>query len=278
MTGQRPHRDQQLLATVASATRALDTQWAALIAAQRTVVAEMATAARRRRRPTEASRAALADFTAALARFDTHAHALAERWAAADLAAAYRTGAEAALARAVLTPHRERPAFHWSASHQRVLADVTASLYPVLVQRVTETVRRAQAFVRAVQAAARSPAAARTEDLAAEHRLETVVYANDRHHPVRAWAHAALTAQAVMAANAGALTATHQDLGARWVQVIDGPECGWTSHPELDRAHDTLRSVEQAAAWPIAHPGCLRQFIPRPDLNDDPTIEEGQSL
>jgi len=62
------------------------------------------------------------------------------------------------------------------------------------------------------------------------------------------------------------------------VQVTDGPECGWTSHPELDRAHNTLRSAEEAATYPIAHPGCLRRFIPRPDLNHDPAIEEGQPV
>ncbi|MCZ0983975.1 hypothetical protein O1L60_45255 [Streptomyces diastatochromogenes] len=103
-----------------------------------------------------------------------------------------------------------------------------------------------------------------------------MTYGHGVQHPAASWARAALAAQSVTVSNTGSLTAATADLEARWVEVTDGPECGWTSHPELDRAHGTLRSAEEAATYPIAHPGCLRRFIPRPDLNHDPAIEEGQ--
>ncbi|GAA1111344.1 hypothetical protein GCM10009577_37430 [Streptomyces javensis] len=238
----------------------------------------LATARRRGSRPRAvppAVRQTLIAFTAATARFNTDAAALIERWNAVDLPRAYRLGAEDALRSAILAPDARRPTFDWISTHQDVLSMLTAACYPVLIRRINDIVRRAQAFARAATAAARAPDPP-TTDLATQHRLDTVPYGRGTQHPAASWAQAALSAQSITVANTGALTATTADLGAHWVQVTDGPECGWTSHPELDRAHGTLRSAEEAAIYPIAHPGCLRRFIPRPDLNNDPAIEEGQ--
>lgn len=256
----------------------LERDWEALTDAQRHVLRALASARRRARTGAvpPAVRDALAAFTTATARFSTDAGALVERWAAIDLPRAYRIGAEDALVSAVLTAGTARPAFGWSTPHQNALATLTAAFYPALVHRILDTVRRAQAFGRAAAATARALEATSAAALSTQHPLDTVTYNHGARHPATAWARAALTAQSATAANTGALTATTADLEARWVQVIDGPECGWTSHPELDRAHDTLRSAEEAGTYPIAHPGCLRRFIPRPDLAHDPTIEEGQ--
>jgi hypothetical protein len=49
------------------------------------------------------------------------------------------------------------------------------------------------------------------------------------------------------------------------MQVFDSAGCGWTSHKDTDKATGTLRTVEDAAAWPISHPRCGRAFGPRPD-------------
>jgi hypothetical protein len=46
------------------------------------------------------------------------------------------------------------------------------------------------------------------------------------------------------------------------VQVYDGPECGWTSHDDPDMADGSVRSLEEAEAWPLAHPHCQRAFGP----------------
>jgi hypothetical protein len=49
------------------------------------------------------------------------------------------------------------------------------------------------------------------------------------------------------------------------MQVFDGADCGWTSHKNPDKAGGTLRTVEEAAQWPISHPRCRRAFGARPD-------------
>jgi hypothetical protein len=278
-TPTRPHSEELHQLTdraIAEATLAFEQ----LVAAQQAVTRALAAARRRARTRTVPLklRSALRDFTQATARFNSTTSVLAVRWTAVDLPQIYRLGAEDALRQAVLTSQQHRPEFTWHDEHQRVVKTLTTAVYAPLVRRFTDVVRRAQAYSRAASAAARQadppPAAA----LAGQYPLATVPYANSVQHPAASWARAAFTAQSVTAANAGALTAAAADLHARWVQTTDGPECGWTSHPDLDHAHNTLRSAEQAATYPIAHPGCLRMFIPRPDLTARTDIEEGQPL
>ena len=53
-----------------------------------------------------------------------------------------------------------------------------------------------------------------------------------------------------------------QRKGIKYVNVSDGPECGWTYHEDGDLANGSVRTVEEAAAYPIAHPNCRRAFSP----------------
>jgi HK97 family phage portal protein len=46
------------------------------------------------------------------------------------------------------------------------------------------------------------------------------------------------------------------------VTVIDGPECGWTSHDDPDTAHGSTRTLADAQAYPYAHPRCVRSVAP----------------
>lgn len=41
--------------------------------------------------------------------------------------------------------------------------------------------------------------------------------------------------------------------------------CGWTSHDDPDLADGSTRTLEEAEAYPIAHPGCRRITLPRLD-------------
>ena len=46
------------------------------------------------------------------------------------------------------------------------------------------------------------------------------------------------------------------------VEVFDGEECGWTEHDDPDLADGSSRTLEEAEAYPIAHPNCQRAFGP----------------
>lgn len=46
------------------------------------------------------------------------------------------------------------------------------------------------------------------------------------------------------------------------VRILDGPECGWLYHDDDDLAHNSVRSLRDAAQHPLAHPNCLRVTVP----------------
>lgn len=71
--------------------------------------------------------------------------------------------------------------------------------------------------------------------------------------------------QSALAYNSGALTQAVEDR-IQWVEVFDGNGCGWSFHLDGDQANGSVRTVEDAAEFPLAHPRCQRAFGPRPDL------------
>lgn len=169
--------------------------------------------------------------------------------------------------------------FTWTTFHRDALLSLAADSYADFLRRSQEAERMASKFYRAARAAARREvpllaagnltarqAAKNLADrLAAEHQLTHVVYRNGSHVPVRAWAEAAALAKSAVAYNAGTINRSRA-AGVTQVEVFDGLDCGWTSHQDPDKANRTIRSLEEAAEWPISHPRCRRSFGPRPDL------------
>ncbi len=171
--------------------------------------------------------------------------------------------------------------FRWTVDHQAAVTPLTAVFYADLIRRIQETVRRAQVFARAAQDAVRDVVVGRHHagidrtQLAADHPLDTVIYSNDARHPAASWARAALSWQGVLSANTGAVNTARWELGTEWMQCVDGPHCGFVSHEDTDHADGTIRSLDDAAMYPAAHFGCIREWIPRPDLNGRTDIESG---
>lgn len=258
---------EELLLLIAAAVTQLAREWQRLTTAQ-DVLLRTLEQVRPGRGASSRIRNAVRDFNGQLAEYDRAIRALAERWAAQDLPIAYRDGALRALERA----HADVRLFQWTADHQAAITALSATFYTDLIGRIGETVRRAQAFVRAAQDAAREVAAGRQHQgidsarLAADHPLSTIVYRDDSRHPVQDWARSALGYQAVVTANRGAINTARGDLDCEWMQIRDGDECGWVSHDDHDHADGTIRSVDDCEMYPTAHHGCIRELIPRPDL------------
>jgi hypothetical protein len=168
--------------------------------------------------------------------------------------------------------------FTWTLIHSDALQVLAADSYADFLRRSQEEQRMVLVFYRAVREAAcrevpllaagsttaLQAAKALADRLAAEHQLLYVVYRNGAHVPVRAWAESTTLAKSAVAYNAGTSNRA-REAGVRFKQVFDGPGCGWTSHLDPDKATGTLRTVEEAAAWPISHPRCTRAVGPRPD-------------
>ncbi|MGW4690957.1 hypothetical protein ACWEO1_01035 [Kitasatospora cineracea] len=225
----------------------LDSTWTRLAAAQAAVLAALA----RRRRAAVAG--ALAAFASEVKAFHQATDRAVRDFALRTVPERYEAAARAAAASI------NRP-FTWTPAHRATVNALTADTYTDLTLRIQEAVRAAAAFHRAARAAARrglTPTSA--AELAAAHPLDRIVYRNGARMPVRAWAEAATHARTAVAYNTGTL-AVAREHGIQHVQVHDGADCGWTSHPDPDKATRTLRTVEDAAQWPIAHPRCTRTF------------------
>lgn len=276
---QRTDGREELITLIAVATAKLVQQWKRLTDAQDALLRSL-----ERLRPGHGSttriRTLINDFNQQVGEFNRLARAVAERWAAQDLPIAYRDGALRALRQA----NADATLFRWTTNHQAAITALTATFYVDLVQRIQEAVRRAQVFARTAQDAAREVTLGRNHAgidsarLVADHPLSTVIYADSSRHPVQAWARSALTWQGVVTANHAAINTGRLELETTWFQCVDGPECGFVSHPDTDHADGTIRSADDAAAYPVAHHGCIREWIPRPDLNGRTDLISGDPI
>ncbi|MFE2724068.1 hypothetical protein [Kitasatospora sp. NPDC059327] len=113
---------------------------------------------------------------------------------------------------------------------------------------------------------ARLPRAAEAlaDQLAATHPLDRVVYRGGARVPVRAWAEAAALARIAVVYNTGTLTVACEHF-VQLVELFDGLDCGWTSHPGPDKATRSLRTIEGAADRLISHHRCRWGFGLRPE-------------
>lgn len=267
----------RLLAYITDATARLQAAWRILTTAQTALLNTLAAIRPGRARGTSARiRTATTVFQRSLAAFDRAAAAFAERWAVSDLPLIYREGAWTMLDNA----DRPDSTFTWTDRHRAAVTAASAQYYADITSRIQEALRRARAFLRAALDAARNVAAAPfdAEALRREHPLDTVIYGARTRYPADAWAHAAVTWQAVTTANTAAARTALDELGCEWLEVRDGADCGWTEHSDPDRANRTLRTAQDALAHPSAHPHCVREFLPRLDLIGRTEIRSGALL
>jgi len=68
-------------------------------------------------------------------------------------------------------------------------------------------------------------------------------------------------------ADQNAALETYRAAGLSTVLIHDGPGCGWTKHDDPDLANGTRRTMAQAESHPIAHPNCVRTFVPDIDIS-----------
>lgn len=50
--------------------------------------------------------------------------------------------------------------------------------------------------------------------------------------------------------------------GVAEVDIDDGPDCGWTSHDDPDKADGSRRTLEELHDQPLSHPQCVRVPLP----------------
>jgi hypothetical protein len=93
-----------------------------------------------------------------------------------------------------------------------------------------------------------------------------VVYRDGSRHSFAEYAEVLLRTKTAVVYNQGTLNHARA-LGIEWYELLDGADCGLTSHRDPQRANGLIVDAATAEAWPIAHPNCRRAVNPRPDLN-----------
>lgn len=91
--------------------------------------------------------------------------------------------------------------------------------------------------------------------------IRSVIYRNGRKHTLGNYGQMSIRSGASRAYNLGALDAASRK-NIQWMAVSDGPECGWTFHDDPETANGAIVTIDEARAYPIAHPNCKRQFRP----------------
>ena len=265
----------RLLQFITGGVDRLRTAWLLLTNAQNRLLNALATIPRGGKGVSRPLRTAITAFNTSLAAFNRAAMAFAERWASTDLPLIYREGAHTLLDNAGRPPDT----FSWTHRHRGQITSLSAQFYADLTGRIAEALRRARAFLRAAQDAARTRLGPLDLDrLRRDHPLDTVIYGNNARHPVDAWARAAITWQTVTTANTAAARTSLDDLGVNYLEIRDGSGCGWRTHDDPDTANRTLRTVQDALAHPTSHPHCVRELLPRMDLIGRDDIISGTPL
>jgi hypothetical protein len=178
----------------------------------------------------------------------------------------------------------------WTATHVGALTSLASDTYADFLERSRQAERVSNQFVRAVREAsavelpkiaaggrtARRQAADRLEErLLTKYGIDSITYRDGSRVTPRTYARMAARTKSAVAYNAGTLNACVES-GVGWVEVFDGPECGWKSHHDEDRAARSIRTVAEAGRYAIAHPQCRRSFGPRPDITSESEAEDAK--
>lgn len=205
-------------------------------------------------------RAALTALEAATLTLD----AAATRWARERLRTAYLFGqaaaglgvGPAAADEAAVAEHARRITADLLDATRYVRARTKAEVRRIVTGRASAAITDAKTATQAAREAAA---------LLAERGILRVRYANGALHTIADYADSAIRTVTAVAYNDGTLTALERH-GIGFVEVFDGPGCGWSAHGDTDHADGTVRTIEEARVYPTSHPRCQRAFAGRPDV------------
>lgn len=215
---------------------------------------------------------------ATLGDIERHLLASTSTWLSTTLPEVHALGAAHALG--------ER-AFTWTQPHITAVTELATSTWADVAPRLQQMTHQTRRAIRELTAdAARqtlvegrtAAQSSRTLEVwMRQHGIHTVTYHGGAVHDVSDYADTVARTTSATAYNDGELTQVASD-GIGWVEVFDGPDCGWVSHDDIDKANGTIRSLADAQAHPLSHPRCARSFGPRPDITSAAEAEIGRQF
>lgn len=168
--------------------------------------------------------------------------------------------------------------FQWAGAHQTALGLLIDDTFTEILQATRHMSGDVKAVVRSLsrersfaKVGSGTPVKAAGRDMA--HRLKdvgitAVTYSDGRHIKASTYAEMVLRTKTAVAYNLGALN-QYRTHGIRYVECIDGADCGLITHRDGDKPNGRILPVDVAATYPLSHPNCRRDFVPRPDIVSD---------
>jgi hypothetical protein len=192
----------------------------------------------------------------------------ARKWLGTQLGAAWATGA--------ITSQAGR--FQWTGAHRSALEllvdDTHAELLAntrLMSRDVKQLVRSAGRLTVLEKVSTGTPAKTAGRQLADRLRstgVTSVTYADGRHIRASTYAEMLVRTKTAAAYNLGGLNQMTGH-GVRYVECVDGADCGLVTHDDGDKPNGRILPVDVAATYPSSHPNCRRDFLPRPDVESD---------
>lgn len=210
----------------------------------------------------------------------------AREWLTGRLPATYQLGAETAAA-------QMGDLFTWTAPHLAAVQDLANQTFAEVLAATSFVRDSVKAWIRdqarrqttlsllegrTAQQAARALVSAAGEVVdALGGPVGMVRYADGSYRRLADYADTLLRTTTARSYNAGSLNQFGQ-LGVRFVEVLDGAECGWTTHDDGDKANGTVRRIQDAFEHSLSHPRCRRSFLGRPDIRNPAAAANARPL
>lgn len=107
--------------------------------------------------------------------------------------------------------------------------------------------------------------------------IHAVTYADGRKVGLPQYTDMLLRTKTTEAYQAGMLDLGEEN-GWDWWELMDGPDCGLTSHDDPVKANGMIVTLDVARAHPSSHPNCLRASSPRPDIESVAQAEAAEPM
>lgn len=100
----------------------------------------------------------------------------------------------------------------------------------------------------------------------AQHNITAITYSDGARHDLRDYSDMLIRTKTAEAHQLGGFQQA-RNIGIEYMEIMDGPGCGWSSHQDSRKANGLIVTVEEAAKYPLSHPRCRRVASARPDLS-----------
>jgi len=104
--------------------------------------------------------------------------------------------------------------------------------------------------------------------------VSAIIYRDGSHHSFGQYAEMLIRTKAAESYQVGNFNQA-EHFGVKYVELVDGPGCGLSSHQDTRQANGLILTLEEARTYPLGHPQCRRSSLARPELK---TLDGAQPI